>query len=166
MCELALPANFFIEREVRKITQYGLSYNNLHAQNFSYGSIATWPSRHPVKPCALWSGSGEHDRLREAPGPRQDFEPSDKLKLATGFLAHWLRRGTAPGTRAQSFLRWHFNHGRDPQLITTRSVEGRIGEQTKAVDFNQRGGTADQGDTKGIHGGAHCSVVCPGRVTR
>jgi len=37
------------------------------------------------------------------------------------------------------------------QLIGARRIEGRIGEKPKSVDFNQRGGTADQGNAKGTH---------------
>jgi hypothetical protein len=32
------------------------------------------------------------------------------------------------------------------QLIGAGPIEGRIGQQTKAVDFDQRGGAADQRD--------------------
>ncbi len=32
------------------------------------------------------------------------------------------------------------------QLIGAGLVEGRIGEQPEAVDFDERGGAADQGD--------------------
>jgi hypothetical protein len=32
------------------------------------------------------------------------------------------------------------------QLISAGLIEGRIGEQPEAVDFDQRGGAADQGD--------------------
>lgn len=32
------------------------------------------------------------------------------------------------------------------QFISPRRIEGRIGEQAKAIDFDQRGRTADQGD--------------------
>jgi hypothetical protein len=57
------------------------------------------------------------------------------------------------------------------QLIGSRRTEGRIGEQPKAVDFDQRGGAADQGDPRSAHDRLHCLMVCgrdaaAGRVTR
>jgi hypothetical protein len=38
MCELALPANVFIERKVCKITEYGFSDNTFQTQNVSFGN--------------------------------------------------------------------------------------------------------------------------------
>ena len=52
------------------------------------------------------------------------------------------------------------------QLIGAGGIEGRIGEQPKSVDLDERGGAADQGDR-------NCHDVLPsdgfkaaGRVTR
>ena len=52
------------------------------------------------------------------------------------------------------------------QLIGPGRIEGRIGEDPKAVDFNQRGGTADQRDTKRIHLLLYDAGAAAGRVTR
>ena len=54
------------------------------------------------------------------------------------------------------------------QLIAAGCIEGRIGKEAKAVDFNQGGGAADQGDREGH---AFCSftngfAASAGRVTR
>ncbi len=49
------------------------------------------------------------------------------------------------------------------QLIVARRIEGRIGEQAKAVDLDQRSGTADQGDGEGH---AKLRWDAAGRVTR
>ena len=45
--------------------------------------------------------------------------------------------------RARQLLELHMR-----QLIGPRRIEGRIGEQPEAIDFDQGGGTADQGDAK------------------
>jgi hypothetical protein len=37
------------------------------------------------------------------------------------------------------------------QAIFARRIEGRIGQQAKAAEFNQRGRTADQGDRQWTH---------------
>ena len=50
------------------------------------------------------------------------------------------------------------------QLIVAGRIEGRIGEQAKAVDLDQRGGTADQGDGEG-HAKLPLATLA-GRVTR
>lgn len=48
--------------------------------------------------------------------------------------------------RAGQFFQLHMR-----QLIGPGRIEGRIGKDPKAVDLDQRGGTADQRDTKRIH---------------
>ena len=45
--------------------------------------------------------------------------------------------------RPRQFLEFHMR-----QLIGPRRVEGRIGDEPKAADLDQRGGAADQGDAK------------------
>ena len=55
-------------------------------------------------------------------------------------LADLVRAERGPGQLFQFDMR---------QLIGAGRVKGRIGEQPKAVDFDERGGAADQGDRCG-----------------
>ena len=61
--------------------------------------------------------------------------------------------------RAGQFFEFHMR-----QLIGTGRIEGRIGEDPKTLDLNQRGGAADQGDPKWIH--VDLALLLAGRVTR
>ena len=52
------------------------------------------------------------------------------------------------------------------QLIGAGRIEGRIGEQAKAIDLDQRGRAADQRDGNGHDGLLSTTTGFAGRVTR